>query len=87
MSVEEEQGKEGSCCETHCLQYPPQFEVSGRLNRYAEIINAKIILNYQDHLTKFIVLRPLVSKRAEEVAYHIRDIFLSSGSTTRAPIE
>ena len=29
----------------------------------------KFILNYQDHLTKFILLRALKSKRAEEVAY------------------
>ena len=40
----------------------------------------KFILDYQDHLTKFVVLRPLVSKRAEEVAYHVLDIFCFLGA-------
>jgi len=31
--------------------------------------NYKFILVYQDHLTKFVLLRPLTHKRAEEVAY------------------
>lgn len=35
----------------------------------------KFILNYQDHLTKFVVLRPLKSKTAVEVAYNLIDIF------------
>ena len=35
----------------------------------------KFILNYQDHLTKFIVARALETKIAEEVAYHVLDIF------------
>ena len=30
----------------------------------------KFILNYQDHLTKFLVLRPLKTKRAAEVSCH-----------------
>ncbi|XP_035219509.1 KRAB-A domain-containing protein 2-like [Stegodyphus dumicola] len=34
----------------------------------------KFILNYQDHLTKFILLRALKSKRAE-VAYQLLDVF------------
>ena len=33
------------------------------------------ILNYQDHLTKFVSLRALKTKRAEEVAHHLIDIF------------
>lgn len=40
----------------------------------------KFILNYQDHLTKFILLRPLKSKRAEEVAYQLLDIFTTIGA-------
>lgn len=40
----------------------------------------KFIMVYQDHLTKFILLRPLESKRAEEVAYHLNDIFLTFGA-------
>ena len=38
------------------------------------------IMVYQDHLTKFIVLRPLTSKRAAEVAYQLLDIFLLFGA-------
>lgn len=40
----------------------------------------KFIMVYQDHLTKFILLRPLKSKRAEEVAYQLTDIFLTFGA-------
>ena len=36
------------------------------------------IIVYQDHLTKF-VLRSLHSKRADEVAYHLLDIFTTFG--------
>lgn len=36
----------------------------------------KWVMHYQDHFTKFSVLRPLKSKRAEEVAYQLIDIFL-----------
>ena len=44
-------------------------------NRY------KWLMVYQDHLTKFVFLRPLTSKRAEEVAYNLVDIF----TIVRAP--
>lgn len=40
----------------------------------------KWIMVYQDHLTKFCVLRPLTSKRAAEVAFHLLDIFLLLGA-------
>ncbi|XP_050056256.1 KRAB-A domain-containing protein 2-like [Aphis gossypii] len=40
----------------------------------------KFILNYQDHLTKFIQLRPLKSKTAEEVALTLLPIFLTFGA-------
>ena len=40
----------------------------------------KWIMYYQDHLTKFCVLRPLTSKRASEVAYQLLDIFLLLGA-------
>lgn len=40
----------------------------------------RYIMIYQDHLTKFIQLRPLTSKRAEEVARHIVDIFCIFGA-------
>jgi len=45
--------------------------LSSRLGRYATCKNGefKFILNYQDHLTKFIQLRPLKSKTAEVVAH------------------
>lgn len=40
----------------------------------------KFILVYQDHLTKFVQLRPLKTKTAEEVAYTILDIFTIFGA-------
>lgn len=40
----------------------------------------KWIMVYQDHLTKFCVLRPLKSKRAAEVAFQLADIFLLLGA-------
>ncbi|XP_068209297.1 KRAB-A domain-containing protein 2-like [Palaemon carinicauda] len=40
----------------------------------------KWIMVYQDHLTKFCVLRPLTSKRAAEVAFQLADIFLLLGA-------
>ena len=35
----------------------------------------KWILVYQDHLTKFVQLRPVTSKRAPEIVYQLLDIF------------
>jgi hypothetical protein len=35
----------------------------------------KFIMVHQDHLTKFVVIRPLKTKTAEEVAYNLIDIF------------
>lgn len=40
----------------------------------------KFILNYQDHLTKFVVLRPLKTKTAAEVAEQLMDIFTLLGA-------
>ncbi|XP_053607024.1 KRAB-A domain-containing protein 2-like [Plodia interpunctella] len=40
----------------------------------------KFILVYQDHLTKFVQLRPLKTKRAEEVAHALIDIFTIFGA-------
>ena len=40
----------------------------------------KMILVYQDHLTKFCVHRPLTTKRAAEVASQLIDIFLLFGA-------
>ena len=40
----------------------------------------KWILVYQDHLTKFVIIRPLFSKRAMEVAHQLLDIFLLFGA-------
>lgn len=40
----------------------------------------KFVLVYQDHLTKFVILRALETKRAEEVAYHLVDIFTIFGA-------
>ena len=43
----------------------------------------KFILVYQDHLTKFVLLRSLNSKRAYKVAYHFLDIFTKRTFTNR----
>ncbi|XP_076383741.1 uncharacterized protein LOC143260987 [Megalopta genalis] len=40
----------------------------------------KFIMVYQDHLTKFVQLRPLKTKKAEEVAHHVLSIFLTFGA-------
>lgn len=40
----------------------------------------QFIILYQDHLTKFVQLRPLKTKRAEEVAKHLIDIFCIFGA-------
>ena len=42
----------------------------------------KFVMVYQDHLTKFVVLRPLKSKKADEVANQLLDIFLLFGAST-----
>jgi hypothetical protein len=40
----------------------------------------KWVMHYQGHLAKFNILRPLMSKRAAEVAYQFTDIFLLLGA-------
>ena len=45
-------------------------------------MNYKWIMVYQDHLTKFGVLRYLTSKCAAEVAYQLMDVFLLFGAPT-----
>ncbi|XP_022909346.2 uncharacterized protein [Onthophagus taurus] len=40
----------------------------------------KFIMVYQDHPTKFLQLRALETKRAEEVAYHLLDVFTIFGA-------
>ncbi|KHJ40577.1 hypothetical protein D918_09352 [Trichuris suis] len=40
----------------------------------------KFIMAYQDHLTKFVVLKALKSKTAEEVAHNLVDIFTLLGA-------
>ena len=40
----------------------------------------KFIMVYQDHLTKFCVLRPLPTKRAACVAFNLLDVFLNFGA-------
>ncbi|XP_068233424.1 KRAB-A domain-containing protein 2-like [Palaemon carinicauda] len=40
----------------------------------------KWIMVYQDHLTKYCILRPSTSKRAAEVAFQLNDTFLMFGS-------
>ena len=45
-------------------------------------MNYNWIMVYQDHLTKFCVLRSLTSKHAAEVAYQLVDVFLLFGAPT-----
>lgn len=40
----------------------------------------KFLMQYQDHLTKFVILRALKTKTAEEVAFHLKDIFSIFGA-------
>ena len=40
----------------------------------------RFILNYQDHLTKMVCLWALQTKTAEEVAFHLVDIFCDKGA-------
>ncbi|XP_046749858.1 KRAB-A domain-containing protein 2-like [Diprion similis] len=40
----------------------------------------KFILNYQEHLTKFVLLRPLKTKTAAKVAYVLIDLFCVFGA-------
>ncbi|XP_073966897.1 SCAN domain-containing protein 3-like [Choristoneura fumiferana] len=40
----------------------------------------KWLMNYQDHATKFLHLRPLASKKAAEVAFELLKIFLEFGA-------
>lgn len=40
----------------------------------------KFLLVYQDHLTKFVVLKPLTSDKVDEVAHILLDIFLLLGA-------
>lgn len=42
---------------------------------------------YQDHLTKFVQMISLKSKRAEEVAFHLRDIFPIFGAPSILQID
>ena len=38
-------------------------------------------MNYQDHLTKYVILKPLKLKRAEEIAYNLIDIYTFFGAS------
>uniref|UniRef100_A0A8C4RLZ2 Integrase catalytic domain-containing protein n=1 Tax=Erpetoichthys calabaricus TaxID=27687 RepID=A0A8C4RLZ2_ERPCA len=58
-----------SRCQVDLIDYQSQTDVK-----------FKFLLVYQDHLTKFVVLKPLTSKRADEVAYNLLDIFLLFGA-------
>ncbi|GFW02402.1 SCAN domain-containing protein 3 [Trichonephila clavipes] len=54
--------------------YPPYCLVDLQSNRNGE---CKFTMVYQDHLTKFVQLRTLKTKRDEEVAYHVLSLFLT----------
>jgi len=40
----------------------------------------RFIMNYEDHLTKFTIIRLLKSKTSEEVAYQLMGIFCMFGA-------
>ncbi|XP_031330464.1 KRAB-A domain-containing protein 2-like [Photinus pyralis] len=40
----------------------------------------RFIMVYQDHLTKFVLLKPLRTKRAEEVAFNLLEIYTTFGA-------
>jgi len=44
------------------------------------INNYRFKMNYQDHLTKFVILKPLKTKRAEEIAYNLMEIYTTFGA-------
>ena len=50
------------------------------LSMYRTVDGYKYILNYQDHLTKFIMLKPLKSKGMSEVNEALLDIFTTLGA-------
>uniref|UniRef100_A0A8C4SWK5 Integrase catalytic domain-containing protein n=1 Tax=Erpetoichthys calabaricus TaxID=27687 RepID=A0A8C4SWK5_ERPCA len=58
-----------SRCQVNLIDYQSQPD-----------LKFKFLLVYKDHLTKFVVLKPLTSKRAGEVAYNLLDIFLLFGA-------
>jgi len=37
-------------------------------------------MNYQDHLTKFVILKPQKTKLAEEIAYNLMEIYTTFGA-------
>ena len=82
MSREEETSQDYRCC---CQAY-----TSSEFNSRSQVDlvdtqsspqgQFKWIIVYQCHLTKFVILRPLSSKRAAEVASQLLDIFLIFGA-------
>jgi hypothetical protein len=78
MSRKEKNQEEGVSCCTNPIK-PHQFPMSNRLDRYADR-DYRFILNYQDHLTEFTILKPLKTKTAEEVAYNVMEIFCIFGA-------
>jgi len=43
----------------------------------------KFIMNYQHHLTKFVLLRSLKSYRTEEIAFNLIDIYTTFGASAK----
>jgi hypothetical protein len=42
--------------------------------------NYRYIMNYQNHLTKFVILKPLKTKRSEKIALNLIDIYTIFGA-------
>ncbi|GFT03952.1 SCAN domain-containing protein 3 [Trichonephila clavipes] len=70
---------ESPICVIMCIK----FHFNPMLSSWVAIFNVpecKFIMMYQYQLTKFVQLRPLKTKRSEEVAYHVLSIFLTFGA-------
>ena len=81
MRLEEEKSPEKSCCEANSAE-------SAQLRCQVDLIDMqsqpdgcfKWICVYQDHLTKYVVVRPHKTKQAAEVAETLQDIFCLFGA-------
>ncbi|KAK7095753.1 hypothetical protein V1264_005119 [Littorina saxatilis] len=72
--------KRCSCASNHQQEFASRGQVDLVDMQSMPSNGYKWIMVYQDHLTKFCVLRPIRSKRAVEVAAQLLDIFLVIGA-------
>jgi hypothetical protein len=78
VSVEEKDTETGISCTSNPFtlhEFSDLIDMQSEPDGYY-----RFIMNYQDHLTKFTILRPLKIKTAEEVAYQLMDILCIFGA-------